>query len=102
MTSTQLNFRDEQHQLARSTGLDLAFRRLDLGGRRITYVEAGQGAPLVFLHGINMGWGQWHLNLKHFSARYHVYALNLLGAADSDPMPPQAIDETKHLVGVFQ
>ena len=49
-------------------------RSLDLPGGRITYREAGDGLPLVFLHGINIHSGIWMNQFDHFANKYHVIA----------------------------
>lgn len=55
-----------------------------LGGRRIHYITAGTGKPLLLLHGINIGWGQWYPNIAEFAAMFKVYALDLPGSGGSE------------------
>jgi 3-oxoadipate enol-lactonase len=54
---------------------------------RISYVERGQGAPLVFLHGIGGDAACWQPQLKAFSEDYRVLAWNMPGYGGSDPLP---------------
>lgn len=49
----------------------------------INYIEAGNGRPLILLHGVNMGWGQWGINLPELAKRYRVIALDLPGSGGS-------------------
>jgi len=48
------------------------------------YVEAGQGEPLVFLHGLPESWYSWHYQLEALSGEYHVIAIDLKGYGQSD------------------
>ena len=54
---------------------------------KTAYIEAGQGEPMVLLH----GWGQnkemMSLILEHFKDRYHVYSLDFPGHGESG-LPP--------------
>jgi pimeloyl-ACP methyl ester carboxylesterase len=47
---------------------------------------AGQGAPLLLIHGANVGWGQWALNLKHLAKYFKVIAVDLPGCGGSTPI----------------
>ncbi|WP_027339606.1 alpha/beta fold hydrolase [Halonatronum saccharophilum] len=66
-----------------------------LGGRedyfqtstgRIYYNEAGEGEPLLLIHGINAGASnlEWANNFKTLSQHFKVYAIDLPGFARSD------------------
>jgi pimeloyl-ACP methyl ester carboxylesterase len=48
------------------------------------YVEAGQGEPLVFLHGLPESWYSWHYQLEALSDDYRVIAIDLKGYGQSD------------------
>jgi 3-oxoadipate enol-lactonase len=54
---------------------------------RISYVERGQGVPVVFLHGIGGDAACWQPQLKVFSEGYRVLAWNMPGYGGSDPSP---------------
>lgn len=57
--------------------------KVKVGKYEINYVTAGQGEPLLLIHGANIGWPQWHLNLDELAKNFKVYALDLPGAGDS-------------------
>jgi pimeloyl-ACP methyl ester carboxylesterase len=59
-------------------------RTLSVGGRRLAYREAGDGAPLVLLHGIGSGSASWLFQLEALSAQYRVVAWDAPGYGDSD------------------
>jgi pimeloyl-ACP methyl ester carboxylesterase len=48
------------------------------------YVEAGQGEPVVFLHGLPESWYSWHYQLEALSSEYRVIAIDLKGYGQSD------------------
>jgi haloalkane dehalogenase len=56
-------------------------------GRTMTYVEAGQGKPVVFVHGDVMSSFLWHNVIPHISDRHRAIAVDLIGAGDSDKLP---------------
>jgi 3-oxoadipate enol-lactonase len=53
---------------------------------RISYVEQGQGAPLVFLHGIGGDAACWQPQLNVFAEDYRVLAWNMPGYCGSEPL----------------
>lgn len=79
-------------------------RAIDLGGTRVNYVEIGEGAPIVFVHGLGGCWQNWLENLPHFAARGHrAIALDLPGFGRS-PLPdwPISIPAYGRLVDDFR
>jgi pimeloyl-ACP methyl ester carboxylesterase len=66
-------------------------RRVSLPGAEVSYVEIGEGEPILFLHGISGCWQNWLENLPHFSRGHRVIALDLPGFGAS-PMPSWEID----------
>ena len=60
------------------------------GGRRLHYLEAGSGEPLLLLHGAGGGAANWYRLLAPLSQRYRVLAPDLPGFGFSDPIVPQA------------
>lgn len=54
----------------------------------IRYTVAGQGKPLLLIHGFGASIGHWQKNIPVLaSAGYQVFALDLLGFGDSDKAP---------------
>ena len=47
---------------------------------KIPYLEAGQGPPLLLLHGIGSGAASWGAQIDAFSNRYRVIAWNAPGS----------------------
>ncbi len=62
---------------------DLRHDFAELGAVRLHYVTAGQGEPLVLLHGWPQTWFEWRHILPGLAARYRVIAPDLRGLGDS-------------------
>ncbi len=64
-------------------------RILTSNGSAIGYVEAGrgQGAPIVFLHGVGSDKSVWHPQLEYFARTRQAIAFDYPGYGDSDPAP---------------
>ena len=55
----------------------------DLGEVRLHYVTAGQGAPVVLIHGWPQTWHMWSRVITGLAPRYRVIAPDLRGLGDS-------------------
>ena len=61
---------------------------LDLAGGRLHYVEAGDGAPLMLIHGGHGSWTHWIANIEPLAARRRVIVPDLPGfGASFNPKP---------------
>lgn len=56
-------------------------------GRRIHYLRAGSGPPLILLHGLVGSLHNWRLNIESLAHSATVYALDLLNMGESDRVP---------------
>jgi pimeloyl-ACP methyl ester carboxylesterase len=61
----------------------LAHHEADLGDVRLHYVTAGQGFPVVLLHGWPQSWYEWRHVIPGLAERYEVIAPDLRGLGDS-------------------
>ena len=59
-------------------------RHININGIRIHYVEAGQGSPVVLLHGLGASVVTWRENIGPLAERHRVYAVDLPGHGDSE------------------
>jgi pimeloyl-ACP methyl ester carboxylesterase len=59
-------------------------RFVDLDGLRIHVAEAGDGEPLVLLHGWPQNWWSWHRLIPLLADRYRVICLDTRGSGWSD------------------
>lgn len=80
--------------MAENAAQEPAARQLQIGTSTITYLEAGQGVPLVLLHGIGSAACSFQDQLAALSARYRVIAWDAPGYGGSsclvDPAPKAA------------
>jgi len=54
------------------------------------FVAAGEGYPVVFVHGVGMNHAVWTPQLAHFCTHYRVLAYDLLGHGES-PLPEPTV-----------
>ncbi|MCG8671638.1 MAG: alpha/beta hydrolase [Pseudomonadales bacterium] len=55
----------------------LKYKKVVVNAERVDYLEAGQGEPIVFIHGfggVNVQWRYW---LSHFKRNYRVIAVTI-------------------------
>lgn len=64
-------------------GREVAIRELRLHGHRVSYREAGDGPPLVLLHGITSSSETWTPVIERLARRFRVIAPDLLGHGES-------------------
>ena len=57
---------------------------VEIGGARAVYVRAGQGSPLLLIHGLIGGYGIWERNIPALAEHRTVYAPDLLGMGHSE------------------
>ncbi|MCD6507406.1 alpha/beta fold hydrolase [Candidatus Poribacteria bacterium] len=59
-------------------------RYVNVDGYRIRYLHAGQGDPMVLLHGLGVFAESWLYNIPVLAKRFSVYAPDLIGFGRSD------------------
>jgi haloalkane dehalogenase len=69
-----------------------AKQRVDVDGIQIAYVEAGEGDPIVLLHGNPTSSFLWRDVLPHLAPLGHCIAPDLVGMGDSDALPDSGPD----------
>jgi pimeloyl-ACP methyl ester carboxylesterase len=63
---------------------------VEVVGAKVNYVEMGEGAPVLFVHGLSGAWQNWLENLPHFARTHRAIAVDLPGFGAS-PIPPWEI-----------
>ena len=61
-------------------------------GRRMSYVEQGTGAPIVFQHGNPTSSYLWRNVMPHLEGLGRLIACDLIGMGDSDKLDPSGPD----------
>jgi len=77
-------------------------RQIAAGEATYSYLEAGNGVPLVLLHGIGSAARSFQAQLDALSARYRVLAWNAPGYAGSSPLPQPHPDAGAYAVALEQ
>jgi pimeloyl-ACP methyl ester carboxylesterase len=78
---------------------------VNVNGIRTHFVEAGQGDPIILVHGAGpgaFGWAGWRQAFPALSPHYHVYAIDTLGFGYTDKpahMTYSDQDSVDHLGG---
>ncbi len=67
--------------------MTLTERWTEIDGLPMHYSQAGQGRPLLLLHGLLGGSFCWRFNIQALAEKYSVYALDLPGSGLSDAPP---------------
>lgn len=73
----------------------------DLGGVTLHYLTAGEGEPVVLLHGIPQSAHEWRYVMPRLAERYRVIAPDLRGLGDSS-RPPGGYDKKTVAHDVWQ
>jgi len=60
---------------------------MTLNSINLRYTDAGQGLPLVFVHGFPLSRGVWQKQLEAFRSSYRVIAPDLRGFGESEAQP---------------
>lgn len=72
--------REAQKKLIKTIKTDVESRFLKINKYNIHYIVCGEGAPLLLLHGLNIGLGQWHSNIAELAKHFKIYAPDLPGS----------------------
>jgi pimeloyl-ACP methyl ester carboxylesterase len=59
-------------------------KKVKISGVNVHFVEAGKGAPILFLHGLGGSCRDWSANLPAFASSYRVMAMDFPGFGESD------------------
>jgi pimeloyl-ACP methyl ester carboxylesterase len=72
---------------------------MEILGNDIYYVEAGEGQPLIFLHGMSSCGEAWWQQFEHFSKRYRAIAYDSVnhGHSSNSPRDEPETDRTDEL-----
>jgi len=66
--------------------IDISSRHIKVEGHDVHYFTAGKGDPVVVIHGGGGDARTWLRNIEELSSSYTVYAPDLPGYGDSQPL----------------
>ncbi len=66
----------------------LSHLRRSLGGT--SFIEKGEGEPILLIHGVGLNAEAWALQIAAFSDTHRVIAMDMAGHGESLPPPPSA------------
>jgi 4,5:9,10-diseco-3-hydroxy-5,9,17-trioxoandrosta-1(10),2-diene-4-oate hydrolase len=65
---------------------------VEILGSPVHYLEAGEGVPVLLLHGLGGSAEDWEYNLPAIARHYHIFALDFPGFGKSPPPLVKKID----------
>jgi pimeloyl-ACP methyl ester carboxylesterase len=68
-------------------GTEVTHRFIDIGEIKIHIAEAGQGEPLIMIHGWPQHWYMWKKQIPVFAKKFKVIAVDMRGFGWSDAPP---------------
>ena len=75
---------------------------ITIGGKRVSYIDQGQGAPVILLHGWGAPAALYRLVIDHLAARFRVIAPDLPGFGGSEePAAPWCVDDYVDFAAAF-
>jgi pimeloyl-ACP methyl ester carboxylesterase len=63
---------------------------VEIRGRRLRYLDYGEGAAVLFVHGLGGSWQTWLENIEVLGAENRVLAVDLPGFGGSEPLEADA------------
>ena len=73
--------------------MQIKHQHITIGGVRLHVAEAGEGVPLILLHGWPEFWATWEPVMQRLSARYRLIAPDFRGFGCSDNPHPEPSDQ---------
>ncbi len=83
---------------------EIARRFVELDGRRVSYLTAGDSAAapsILLIHGSGMSAGAWVNQLRGSLKAFRVAAIDLPGHGKSDPIPQASVEGYAETVAEF-
>jgi haloalkane dehalogenase len=70
-----------------SPTMNYSKKTIEVNGRKMTYIDEGEGDPIVFLHGNPTSSYLWRNVMPHLESLGRVIAPDLIGMGDSEKLP---------------
>ena len=86
----------------RAAGAEIVRRFVELHGRRVSYLTAGDSGPTILLiHGSGVSARSWVNQLRGLVGAVRVVAIDLPGHGESDPMRHASVEQYGGIVANF-
>ena len=86
----------------RAAGAEIVRRFVELHGRRVSYLTAGDSGPTILLiHGSGVSARSWVNQLRGLAGAVRVVAIDLPGHGESDPMRHASVEQYGGIVANF-
>ena len=82
-----------------------AARTIQTKNWKLRYYEAGEGHPLIMIHGSGpgaTGWSNFSRNIEVLAKNFRVLALDMPGWGDSDPCTKETLDHVGATIEFMQ
>ncbi len=89
---------------AQPVGPEIARRFVELDGRRVSYLTAGDSTAalaILLIHGSGVSAGCWVNQLRGLLDAFRVAAIDLPGHGESDPIPQASVEEYAETAAKF-
>ena len=73
--------------------MPIQHQHITINGVRLHIAEAGEGAPLIFLHGWPEFWATWEPVMERLADRFRLIAPDFRGFGESDNPHPEPFDQ---------
>jgi pimeloyl-ACP methyl ester carboxylesterase len=67
-----------------------SLHHVTVAGRRMHYLDAGSGPPVLLVHGIGCDWTHWSANLDALTQAHRVIAVDMPGFGASEALSPKS------------
>ncbi len=92
--------RNSIEALSEQIPVEIESHKIKIGKYSINYIVAGKGKPILMIHGANIGWPQWHLNIAKLAKNFKIYAIDLPGAGESTKVTFRDTDFVKDYLNI--
>src|SRR3989344_2324839 len=87
--------------MKKNNTFEIKTKKYKVGDIYLNVAEAGQGGPLVFIHGWSNSWIGWTLLANELSPYYKLYMVDLPGFGDSDSLPRYSLEIVNRYLSEF-
>src|SRR6185369_16047702 len=91
-----------EQKIIKSIPTPIVLQNTKIDNYILHYVVAGSGRPLLLIHGLNIGWGEWYPNIAELAKHFTVYAIDLPGSGNSTKIDYEKVNVERDFVKVVE